>query len=147
MLIECLANENFQLPTMQSDITEPSFTKQSHCARGQSCSPSRHEPRHSDNKYLFSTVRRTRSPFRKQNQDQSISIRTSKRPPLPKKFMHTAGVFEQPIDKLEVSNYAGCQQWLPQSQLTNRVANNSTIGNLWHEFVGKLWNGQSEFCL
>ena len=61
--------------------------------------------------------------------------------------MHTAGVFEQPIDKLEVSNYAGCQQWLPQSQLTNRVANNSTIGNLWHEFVGKLWNGQSEFCL
>ena len=48
---------------------------------------------------------------------------TSRRPPLPKKFMHPPGAFEQQIDRASVSNYTSCQPWLPHT------TNNSTLGN------------------
>ena len=90
---------------MQSDNSEPTIDKLSsshnhnpshyHHNRGQSCSPTRQEQR-ADTRNVFSTVRRTRSPYRKQSLDMQShnSSSASSRPPIPRKFKNTVGILD-----------------------------------------------------
>ena len=89
---------------MQSDTTDHSIDSASsghnpdpyhhhQYQRGQSCSPTRLEKR-IDSRNVFSTVRRTRSPYRKQSLDSQNTVVTSKRPPIPRKFQNSVGVLE-----------------------------------------------------
>lgn len=90
---------------MQSDNSEPSIDKLSsshiynpphyHHNRGHSCSPTRQEQR-VDTRNVFSTVRRTRSPYRKQSLDMQSNngSSASRRPPLPRKFKNTVGILD-----------------------------------------------------
>ena len=68
--------------------------------RGLSCSPSRQDPR-IDTRNIFSTVRRTRSPYRKHSLDLSSPnpAVNSRRPPLPKKIQNSVGVMKQETQK------------------------------------------------
>lgn len=98
---------------MQSDITDHSIDNASsghhqdlyhhHHQRGQSCSPTRLEKR-IDSRNVFSTVRRTRSPYRKQSLDSQNTVLTSKRPPIPRKFQNAVGVLDHASEKRDTAH-------------------------------------------
>lgn len=67
-------------------------------SRGQSCSPTR-EIKMPNSSLAFSTIRRTRSPYRKQNLDnfQDIEYKgaSHSRPPIPRKFKNAQSVTDE----------------------------------------------------
>ena len=67
-------------------------------SRGQSCSPTR-EIKMPDSSLAFSTIRRTRSPYRKPNldnfQDIECKVASHSRPPIPRKFKNAPSVTDE----------------------------------------------------
>ena len=67
-------------------------------SRGQSCSPTR-EIKMPDSSLAFSTIRRTRSPYRKPNldnlQDIEYKVASHSRPPIPRKYKNTPSVTDE----------------------------------------------------
>lgn len=79
-------------------------------SRGQSCSPTR-EIKMPDSSLAFSTIRRTRSPYRKQNldnfQDIEFKVASHSRPPIPRKFKNAPGVTDDYHQPRSLATYPG----------------------------------------
>ena len=86
----------------------------SHQARGrrQSCSPTR-EVKLPDATLAFSTIRRTRSPYRKQNlnniQEIEYKVASHSRPPIPRKFKHATNVTDEYQQPCSLATYTSKQ--------------------------------------
>ena len=86
--------------------------KDSHYSRGrrQSCSPTR-EIKLADSNFAFSTIRRTRSPYRKQNlenfQDMEHKVASNRRPPIPRKFKNAQSVTDDYHQPISLATYKG----------------------------------------